>query len=326
MDQLDLKVLRALASQSGLGRSGIVAPASLRSIARQLGADDMTVTNRYKKLYSLCVTSPRRLYLNPAFFGYEVLDAVVYVGSESAKEEVIRKLTSVRGVFAISNFFGKGLKVIALHKSDAERSRIIKRISRIAQAERMTLAQMAVPKSETVRLTETKLAIIQALTSDAGKPLAVVAGELGVSSRVVRSHVGRMMREKTLFSIPNLNIGTIPGLIPLYLSYSYLNREVKRSVDSEVRSHFDENYLWGGFTDPDRGFVVLAVPSMADVQNLLRWARKVTGISDAEADVLIEMTILSDKVGEMLSPSRLGRSVTRNNGNRPDPYRMGHAM
>lgn len=311
MDKLDLKVLRALASQSGLGQSGIVARSSLRSIARELGADDMTVTNRYKKLYNLCVTSPRRLYLNPAFFGYQVLDAVFYLRSESGKEGAVRRVKLVNGVFAISNFFGRGLKVIALYRSDTERARMIQRIARITNAERMTIARMALPSSETERLTDTKLAIVRALSDDATKPLGIVAKELGLSSRMVRNHVGRLTREKTFFSIPNLNIGTIPGLIPAYLSYSYEHGEAKRSVDAEMRSHFDENYLWGGFTDPDRGFIVLAVSSMADLQTFLRWAKNVDGVSGAEVDILIEMTVLSDKVGNMLSLKRLGRTGTR---------------
>ena len=73
--------------------------------------------------------------------------------------------------------------------------------------------------------------------------------------------VEKLRRENTIFTLPNLNLGGIPGSIAVYLSYTYSNREAKGSVDREVLSHFDANYLWGGFSDPERGFIMLSAPS-----------------------------------------------------------------
>jgi len=305
LDELDVRILRALISESAIAQSNSMVRVSLRKIASRLGADDMTVSNRFRRLQDSGCMSRWQLLVNPSFFGYKILDLVVRVLPESGKADMIRKIRLIHGVFAIQNFHGNALKVLILYDSNESRSKAVELISRITNAEKISTSVMALPGSRTRRLTETDVAIIKALSGDARKPPASVAKKLGLSSRTVRNRVKKLRRENTLFALPNLNLDGIAGSIPVYLSYVYANEEAKGSVDRSILEHFDSNYLWGGFSSKEHGFVVLSVSRMADVQVLKDWAREQPGVASAEVDMLTELTYLPQTFRELLSPKRL---------------------
>jgi len=301
LDELDVKILRALISESAISPSNIQVNSSLRDIAKRLGADHMTVNLRFKKLQEAGCMSVWQLVVNPTFFGYKLLDLMVDVQPESAKMDMIRKLKLVHGVIVLVNFLGKALKIILLYSGEEELSRTVELISRITNTEKLTLYHNALPQSDTTRLTETDLAIIQALAHDARKSSSLVAKELELSTRTVRSRTEKLRKEKTLFTIPNLSLGDIPGLIIAYLSYSYVNSDAKGSVDRAMLSHFDQNFLWGGFSDRENGFLVLNAPTMPDVQRFSEWAKEQPGVASAQVNIPIEMTSFPEKFGELLS-------------------------
>jgi len=278
---------------------------SLRKIASRLGADDMTVANRFRRLQEGGCMSRWQLMVNPSFFGYRILDVVVRAQPESAKVDMIRKIRLIHGVFAIQNFQGNALKVLMLYDTEESRSRVVELISRIANAQKVTTSRMGLPRSETRRLTETDVTIIKALSGDARKSSVAVARELGLSSRTVRNRVKRLRRENTLFALPNLNLDGIPGSIPIYLSYTYTNEESKSAVDHSIILHFDSNYLWGGFSEKEHGYVVLSAFRMADVRDFLQWAKNQPGVAAAEVDMLTELVYLPQTFKELLSTKRL---------------------
>jgi len=237
LDELDAKILRALISESGIAQSSALVKSSLKAIADRLGADDMTVYNRYKKLQESGSMSKWQIFVNPTFFGYRALDVMAYVQPESGKADMIRKIRLIQGVFVMLNFYGKALKIIMVYDSEESRSRAVELISRITNAERITSSRMVTPVSKTERIIETDVAIIRAFSDDARKSPVLLAKELGLSTRTVRNRVEKLRRENTIFTLPNLNLGGIPGSIAVYLSYTYSNREAKGSVDREVLSH-----------------------------------------------------------------------------------------
>ena len=218
LDDLDVKILRALIAESGIAQSTALVRFSLRRIARTLKADDMTVANHYKKLQEMGAMSAWTLIVNPDFFGYKILDLTVDVQPESAKAEVVKKLKLVHEVMGLVNFYGPSLKLLVVYNSDESRSRTVELVSRIANAERMTRSRMALPRSETQRLPDTDVAIVKALANDARVSPAAVAKKIGVSARTVRNRVDRLTSENTIFTLPTLNIGGLPGLNSDYLT------------------------------------------------------------------------------------------------------------
>ena len=301
MDELDVKILRSLISESVIAPSNIQLTSSLREIARKLNSDDMTIWKRFKKLQDAGYMSVWRLVVNPTMFGYMALDVRVEVQPESAKAEMIRRLGLVHGVIRIAEFYGPGLQILLLYNSEESRSRTIELISRITNTEKMRQFRHSLPMSLTKRLTETDMAIIHALTMDARKPYVTVAKELGFSSRTVKSRIDKLRSERTLFAVPELKMGDIPGLIPVVIYYSYVEGDVKDSVDRAMVSHFDASYLWGMFSVPDQAYIVLSLSSMAEVQRSLNWTMEQPGVAVAQVDILVAVTGFPEKLGELVT-------------------------
>ncbi len=311
MDELDVKILRALISESRASPSSAEVRLSLRAIAARIEADDMTVNYRYKRLQKSGALSDWHLILNPSFFSRSVLDVVVDVQPESEKADMIRKLKLVDGVFMILNFFGRALKILTMYSTNESRSRTVELISRITNAERITQSRMPLPLSRTKLLTETDVKIIGALSKDARKSSALVAKELGLSTRTVRNRTDRLRQENTIFTFPSLNIYGIPGLIPVYLSYTYCNG-AKSSVARAMLTHFESSYLWGGFYDPDRGFIMLDAPTMGDVPRILEWAKSQPGVASARIDIPTEQFSYPEKFTELLQLGDEGATLQKN--------------
>ena len=234
-----------------------------------------------------------------------MLDVMLESGAEYAKADMVRKLRLVHGVLVIINFLGKGMKVTFLYDSEESRSRTIELISRITSAEVIITSNMALPASDTKKLTDTDKAIIHSLSRDARKSTAIVAEELGVSSKTVRSRLEKLRKEKTIFMFPNLNMTNIEGFIPAVLLYTYTIPEAKSSVDSSFLFHFESNYLWGGFWDKEHGTLVLSARTMADVPRFLEWAKTQPGVAAARVDVPLQLYTFPEKLDEMLRIKRL---------------------
>jgi DNA-binding Lrp family transcriptional regulator len=301
LDELDVKILRSLISESVIAPSNIQLTSSLREIARKLNSDDMTIWKRFRKLQDAGYMSVWRLVVNPTMFGYTALDVRVEVQPESAKADMIRRLSLVPGVIRIAEFYGPGLQILLLYNSEESRSLTIELISRITNTEKMKQLRHALPMSQTKRLTETDMAIIRALTMDARKPYVTVAKELGFSSRTVKSRIDKLRRERTLFAVPELKMGDIPGLIPVVIYYSYTAGEAKDSVDRAMVSHFDASYLWGMFSVPDQAYIVLSLSSMAEVQRSLNWTMEQPGVAMAQLDILVAVTGFPERLGELIT-------------------------
>jgi DNA-binding Lrp family transcriptional regulator len=313
MDELDVKILRSLISERAVSPTDPSVTLSLRGIAARLGADDMTVRYRYKRLQEAGCTSVWSLLVNPAFFGYGVTEVMVNVQPESAKPDMIRKLKLVHEITGMVNFYGTGLRIYMIYNGDESRSRTIELISRITNAEGITQSRMPMPQSLTRNLTATDVAIIRALSNNARKSSILVAKELGLSTKTVRKRVDRLRKENTILPLPILNIASIPGIIPIYLSYVYSNREVKTSVDREVVSHFDACYLMGSFADQDVGNVVIGGYTMADVPKFLDWANSQPGIASARVDIAIETFMFPEKLIELLELGQEKAGALREN-------------
>jgi DNA-binding Lrp family transcriptional regulator len=301
LDELDVKIFRSLISESVIAPSNTEVTSSLREIARRLGADDMTIWKRFRKLQEAGCMSVWRLVANPTMFGYKAVDLRVEVQPESAKADMIRKLRLVHGVIRIVEFYGPGLQILLLYNSEESRSRAIELISRITSTEKMKQFRQALPMSLTKRLTGTDMAIIGALTTDARKPYVTVAKELGLSSRTVKSRIDKLRSERTLFAVPELNMGDIPGVIPAVIYYSYTAGDVKDSVDRAMTSHFDASFLWGVFSIPDQAYVVLSLSSMAELQGTLSWAMEQPGVARAQLDIFAGCTSFPEKMGELVT-------------------------
>jgi DNA-binding Lrp family transcriptional regulator len=313
MDELDVKILRALMSEGAVAPSDTQVSSSLRSIAARLGADDTTVSYRYKRLRESGAMSGWQLIVNPTYFGCRVMDATVDVEPESAKPDMIRKLKLVHEITGMIDFYGRALKLIVVYSGEESRSRTIELISRITNAERMTQVRWVLPQCRTEGMSETDVAIIRALSKDARKSFVQLSKELGLSTRTVGNRVRRLRTDNTVFALASLDAGSIPGLIPVYLSYGYAQNGAKGTVDRAMLSHFGASYLSVLFSDPANGWVFVSASTMADVQSYLEWAKSQPGVASARVDLLTKTIMFPEKLTELLA-ARNERAGTQKKG------------
>jgi DNA-binding CsgD family transcriptional regulator len=187
-----------------------------------------------------------------------------------------------------------------IYNGDESRSRTIELISRITNAEKITQLRMPMPQSLTKNLTEIDVAIIRAFSKDARKSAILVAKELGLSSKTVRKRVERLRNGNTILPLPILNIASIPGIIPVYLSYVYTKNDAKTAVDREIISHFDAGYIMASFADPEAGNAVIGVPTMAEVPKISEWAKSQPEIASSRVDIATETFMFPEKLIELL--------------------------
>ena len=90
MDDLDVKILRALISEGAVAPSNPKVKLSLRAFAQRIGTDKMTVSYRYKKLQDCGCMSTWALLVNPTFFGYRVEEEMLDVQPQSGKTDRIK--------------------------------------------------------------------------------------------------------------------------------------------------------------------------------------------------------------------------------------------
>ena len=327
VDALGVKIFRALMSEGAVAPSEAQVHSSLRSIATRIGADDTTVNYRYRKLEESGAFSGWQLIVNPTYLGCRVMDLTVDVQPESGKPDMIRKLKLVQEVTGMNIFYGRGVKLIVTYSSEESRSRAIELISRITNPERVVQTKWALPLSRSGRLTETDVAIIRELSHDARKSFEQVSKELGLSTRIVRNRVRRLRLDNAIFALPALNMGGIPGLIPVILSYSYAQNGAKGVVDREMISHFDASYLSVLFSDPTNGWVEVSASTMDDVESYLEWAKSQPGIASARIDIVTKTMMFPEKLTELLALRSegpgLGRPGERATGGTPSCTRSG---
>lgn len=271
----------------------------------------MTVRNRFKNLQAMGCMSVWKLAINPTFFGYKMMEVMVDVQPQSGKEDMIRKLRLLQEIVAMVNFYGSALKMFLLYNEDRSRFRTIELISRITNTEKLTISTMGLPKSQTKSLRKSDLQIVSAFSDDARKSPTLVASELGLSPRTVKNRIEKLRREKTLFTLPDLRFEDIPGFLGAYLSYSYVNSHAKGTVDQNMLSHFDPNYLWGGFADHENGFIVLNTNTVADIQRFLTWAKKQPGVANARIDIPIETRSFPEKLVELTSSRKSDQLIAQ---------------
>lgn len=287
MDELDVRIFRALTANHAKPSYFLPLKTSLRDVARRLQVDDVTVRNRYKRLQENGILSWKVLP-NPSLFGYRMVNLFVDTPPRSSKEDMIRKLKLVHGVVGIFDSNGDSLGLNLLFDTDESLSMTIELISRITNAENIIQTRVAFPAAQIGRLTETDWAIVRSLEQNPSKSYVQIASELSLSPRTVKNRLLRLELNRALIIGPTLSLASIGGMIGLILLYSYSKRELKVEVDDATLSRFDGNYLWANLTDLDRAYLMIVAPTMASVKSYLKWMKERPGVASARAEFVVE--------------------------------------
>lgn len=304
MDELDVKIFRALTSEHSRPSFFTPLKTSLRDIARKLEVDDATLRNRYKRLRENGVLSGWKVFPNPNLFGYKLVNILIDMPPRTPKDDLMRKLRLVHGVVSMFDFHGDALGISLLVDSEQSLSRTIELISRITNAENIIQTPIALPAAQTRQLSDTDWAIICSLEEDASKSNVQVAKELGLTARTVKNRLLKLELSRALIIGPTLDVAAIDGMIGVILFYSYTNHEMKDMVDETILSHFDRSYLWATLSNPDRAYLILVAPTMASVKSYLEWTKQQAGIAFARVEIVVESIHSWNKAIEIFQQQR----------------------
>lgn len=295
MDELDVRIFRALLTDKLSAPFSTHVKASLRQVARDLRVDDVTVRNRFKRFQERGFLSGWRLLPNPSLFGYGYSVLLVDIPPKSSKDDLVERLSLVPGVVVILEYYGDSLGVNLFHDSEQSLARTIESISGITKAEGITRFRVSFPPPQRNRLTDTDWAIIENMRGDAWKSHVQVAEELKFTARTVKNRLKKLQAQNALVIPPAIDIASLERTIGVVLFYSYSRREEKSAVDSAMLARFDGSCLWARMTEPERAYLILVAPTMASVKAYLDRARKQPGVASARAEIVVESLNLWDK-------------------------------
>ena len=109
MDSLDIRIIRNVLESSATSPLDANVRKSLSSIARRLDVDENTVKNRIQGLKRSGFLKGWWVAINPNLVGQKMAQIWFDVGSSSAKQEVIKKVSLIPGVAVIKDLFGPSL-------------------------------------------------------------------------------------------------------------------------------------------------------------------------------------------------------------------------
>ncbi len=299
MDELDVRICRALNTNRDLFPYSTPLKYSLREVARKLQVDHLTVINRFKRLQDKGFLSGWKVLPNPSLFGYKMTHLLIETPPKSPKEDMIRKLRLIHGVVLLMDYMGNSLGINLFYDSDQSLSRTIELISRITNAENVIQFAIAFPPSKTHQLTDTDWAIIRSLENDGLKSYVQVAKEIEFTPRTVKNRLQRLELESALMILPTFDIASIDGMIGAFLYYSYADQGMKSTVDRAALSHFEGSYLWATVSDPERACLILVAPAMSSIKPYLEWMKQQPGVASAEILIVLEGINLWSKASEL---------------------------
>ena len=287
MDELDVRIFRALLTDKLSAPFSIHAKASLRQVARDLKVDDVTVRNRFRRFQARGFLSGWRLLPNPRLFGYGYSVLLVDIPPKSAKDDLVENLSHLPGVAVILEYYGDSLGVNLFHDSEQSLARTIESISGITNAEGITRFRVIFPPPLGSHLTDTDWAIIENMGEDAWKSHVQVAKDLKLTARTVKNRLERLQANNAVVVPPAIDMASLDRTIGVVLFYSYSRVEEKSAIDSAMLTRFERNYLWARMTDHERAYLILVAPTMASVKAYLDWARQQRGVASARAEIVV---------------------------------------
>jgi len=249
-------------------------------MARKLRVDEVTVRNRIKRLQQSGFLKGTRLIVNPGLLGVRVAQLWFDVRPPSAKDDLIRKLSLMHGVLAISDSHGPSLTLVIMYESEISVKKEFELIAEMSNAQNLVRGNIPFPECA-IELTHTDWKIIKAIQTDPRQSFSVISREAGMSQKTVKRRLQRMIEEKTLFVIPSWNPKALDGAIIADLVVFYANSGSKADLDQRIVSQFDELLISTRLSDIDHGFFNLMISNISKAKEILAWVNKQPGVGKA---------------------------------------------
>jgi len=297
VDSLDLRVCREFFRD----RTGPLLQSdfrkSYRSIARKLRVDEVTVRNRIKRVQQSGFLKGWQLIVNPGLLGVRFAQLWFDVRPPSAKDDLIRKLSLMHGVLAISDSYGSSLALVMMYEGEISAKKEFELIASMSNAQSLVRANIPFPGCA-IELTHSDWRIIKALQTDPRQSYSVISRKVGMSQKTVKRRLQRMIEEKALFVIPSWNPKALDGAIIADLVVFYANPGSKADLDQRIASQFDELLISSRLSDIEHGFFNLMISNISKAKEILAWVNEQPGVGKAFIELVQDRIEVYESLNE----------------------------
>lgn len=320
MDDLDVRIYRALLHgetgppfESDIRRS-------YRSVARRLGIDEVTANNRIKRFWKIGFLRGWQLVVNPELLGVSWTQVWFDILHPATKSEAISRISSMDGILTLSNYLGPGVTAIMMcDVSDSplsfSRSRKKKgksnmeAISAFSNTDQIRVGDIGFPRPS-VQPSQLDWSIIEAIQTNPRESYDAVSRALRTSSKTIKRRLGNLIAGQAVFVLPSFDPSALTGAMMTDMVIFYASRKSKAVLDSEVVTRFERTLMRAELSDQRHGFFNLVVRSSSELRMLLSWVEEARPrLEDALVELVVDRIEVYGSLGKVLD-----RKLARNRG------------
>jgi DNA-binding Lrp family transcriptional regulator len=310
MDDLDIRIYRALLhGETGPPFESEIRR-SYRSVARRLGIDEVTANNRIKRFWKMGFLRGWQLVVNPELLGVSWTQTWFDVVPPAAKSEVISRVSSMDGVLTLSNYLGPGLTAIVMtrdggdsHSSSSwsrEKRSNVETISAVSGTNRIRIGDIRFPRPS-VRPSPLDWRIIEAIQTNPRESYDAISRALRASSKTIKRRLGSLIDSQAVFVLPSFDPSALTGAMMADLVIFYSSRKSKAALDSEVVTRFDRILMRAELSDQRHGFFNLVVRNSSELGLLLNWVEEARPrLEDAFVELVVDRIEIYGSLGKVL--------------------------
>jgi len=261
--------------------------------------DEVTVRNRIKRFQQSGFLKGYQLIVNPALLGVRLGQLWFDVRPPSGKEDLIRKLSLMHGVLAVSDSYGSSLSLIIMYGDEISAEKEFGLIAMMSNAQSLVHANIPFPGCA-IELTHTDWRIIKALHTDPRQSYSVISRKVGISQKTIKRRLQRMIEERALFVIPSWNPKALEGAIIADLVVFYANPGSKTDLDKRIVSHFDNFLVSTRLSDIEHGFFNFIIGNLSTAKEILTWVNHQPGVGRAFLELVQDRIEVYESFNEPL--------------------------
>jgi DNA-binding Lrp family transcriptional regulator len=294
LDALDIQILRELTQGHTLwpARPGLAT--SYRAIARTLRASPGTVRNHIARMIESGFLQGISVYPNPTLLGLHAGSYAVETSPTRSKDETIDRLSRIDDVLFLEDFRGPLIGMGLAYPDEPSLRITLRKIDQITGSHPGMFSAVAHPPAPEL-LSRLQWKLVARLTDSRFRRYSTLARELGVSSRVLRRRLARLVGSGALLSFPKMDYGALSGVVTAELLVSFGDPSLRPAAERAILDAVDP---WMTFAGVWERFSIyrLLLPNVARLTLLSRAIEKLGGVAFVRGEFVEGLVYHFDKL------------------------------
>jgi DNA-binding Lrp family transcriptional regulator len=243
-----------------------------------------TLKKRIKEYTTSGFLQGWEVFVNPVAVQSNSAQVHLDVWPTASKQDVIRKLRLIDGVWYIANYHGNDLGVgLYYDDGDSLKSRL-ELMARIANSEHVAHGQVLFPPCG-YRFRPTDLAIIRSVRGGPWQTYASIAKQTRISTRTVRRRLARMIADRALFVAPLLDFKCLKGVIGADLFVFYVNKRAAATGREKILSVISNDFVFAA-QGPDHSYYALLLENVSQLSEIQNRVKDFEEVRDAYVELI----------------------------------------